>query len=801
MAPSAARASGADSAAKPAATLTEWLRRRTDEQLTDLLRRRPDLALPAPGDLATLASRLSVRSSVQRAVDQLDAFTLRVLEAAVLSASPDDHASAAATAKLLNGADPTPALQTLRQLTLIWGEDDRLRLVSSVTDAVGPYPAGLGRPIGVLLRTVSDVLLAPVLRNLDLPPATQPTSGLAIRDALSDPERVAGVIEDCGTGEREVLSRLAGGPPVGVVRNAFTPAEISDAASPPHRLIARGLLVPIDIQTVELPREVGLALRGGVLDHDLATTPPPLQVTARTPDELDRLAGTAVLETLRLVERLAGSWTRHAPSMLRAGGVGTRELRRTARDLDVSEELTALIIEVAAAAGLVGSTSVINPVYLPTTEFDHWVNREPSQRWVALASAWLGMSRQPSLINQRDERERLISALGPDVERGTVISVRRSTLAALAELPRGTAPNTPTEVLTRLAWLAPRRAGGQRAIAEAVLAEAELLGFTGAGGLTDFGRALLDGAPADANAALVAALPKPISEFLLQPDLTAVVPGPPTPELAQALTEAADLESSGGASVYRITEATLRRALDAGRTSAELAEFFRSHSRTPVPQGLSYLIEDVTRRHGVLRTGTASSYLRCDDESLLARVLLDSNLGALDLRRLAPTVVISSAPVARVLELLRGAGYAPSGEAADGAILNLTREQPRAPARPMRGARARTSPTTDAHLQELVRRLRSGDTLAEVTRRVQPTGQRIPGVTTAATLELLRNAIRAGDTVWVGYVDTHGTASQHTIVPISMAGGTLRGHDTDTGLLDAFALHHITGVSVVEPSS
>jgi hypothetical protein len=29
-----------------------------------------------------------------------------------------------------------------------------------------------------------------------------------------------------------------------------------------------------------------------------------------------------------------------------------------------------------------------------------------------------------------------------------------------------------------------------------------------------------------------------------------------------------------------------------------------------------------------------------------------------------------------------------------------------------------------------------------------------------------------------------------------MAGGTLRGHDTTTGVLEAFALHHITGVTL-----
>jgi predicted DNA-binding transcriptional regulator YafY len=97
-----------------------------------------------------------------------------------------------------------------------------------------------------------------------------------------------------------------------------------------------------------------------------------------------------------------------------------------------------------------------------------------------------------------------------------------------------------------------------------------------------------------------------------------------------------------------------------------------------------------------------------------------------------------------------------------------------------------------------VARLRAGDQLSELARTAPRTAQRVPGVTTAATMGLLRDAIRAGHTIWVGYVDGNGATSQHLITPISMAGGMLRGHDARTGRLSSFALHHITGVSVVE---
>ena len=98
----------------------------------------------------------------------------------------------------------------------------------------------------------------------------------------------------------------------------------------------RGLLVPVDAQTVELPREVGIALRPSPLGA-LEPDPPQIAVTEREPAELDRLGTTAVLDTLRLVDTLADTWTRTPPAQLRSGGVGVRDLRRTARDLGVDE--------------------------------------------------------------------------------------------------------------------------------------------------------------------------------------------------------------------------------------------------------------------------------------------------------------------------------------------------------------------------------------------------------------------------------------------------------------------------------
>ena len=782
--------------AASASTLTEWLRGRSDTELAELLRRRPDLALPAPADLPTLAARLGVRTSVQRAVDGLNAFVLRVLEALVLSADTDQRSSVAAATRLLE-TDAAQAVggavADLRALALVWGGGDQVHLATAVRESLGAYPAGLGRPAAVLLRQVPDASLAPVLRSLGLPPAAQPHAAAAIAEVLADPNRVRALIDECDQPQRDILDRLAAGPPVGVVRPR--PGDTPPAVT----LVMHGLLVALDGQTVELPREVGLQLRERPLGP-VAVDPTPIAVVERAPADLDRLGTTAVLEAVRLVDALADTWTAHPPAQLRSGGVGVRELRRTARDLGTDEATVALIAEVAVAAGLVNSTHSLEPVYLPTEEFDTWRRQGTATRWADLALTWLAMTRQPSLVGQRGDRERMITLLSPDAERGTAPALRSHVLDTLAELAPGHAPRAGDEVLAHLAWREPRRANNQRPALAAILAEADLLGITAAGGLTGYSRTLRSGSRAVAEQVLTGALPEPVDHFLVQPDLTIVVPGPPTTDLAAELALAADLESTGGASVYRITEASVRRALDAGRSGAQIAALIAQRSRTPVPQSLSYLIDDLARRHGTLRSGVASSYLRCEDEALLARVLSDRAAAPLQLRRIAPTVVISPASVGDVLDVLRDAGYAPAAESPEGEVIALGVDPPRAPARqPVRSVRPRTDPV--ANLADIVKRIRSGDALTEMTTRHTPASrlaQQVPGVTSAATMGLLREAIRAERTVLIGVAESDGAASRHVLIPISMAGGFVRGHQPGRDGLVSFPLHRISAATIVD---
>lgn len=170
--------------------------------------------------------------------------------------------------------------------------------------------------------------------------------------------------------------------------------------------------------------------------------------------------------------------------------------------------------------------------------------------------------------------------------------------------------------------------------------------------------------------------------------------------------------------MYRFTPASVRRALDAGRSAADLHAFLAAHSRTPVPQPLAYLIDDVARRHGHLRVGAASAYVRCDDDAVLGEILADRRSVPLGLRRLAPTVLAARTDPAALLEGLRSMGFAPAAETAEGDVVITRARAHRTPPRTAPAPVPDGPPEPDdALLEAAVRAVRAGDLAATAPRR------------------------------------------------------------------------------------
>ena len=367
---------------------------------------------------------------------------------------------------------------------------------------------------------------------------------------------------------------------------------------------------------------------------------------------------------------------------------------------------------------------------------------------------------------------------------------RRLLLATLAGLPPGTGVDA-ASASAALVWRRPRWAARlQPKPVTDLLAEAHALGALGRGAITTAFRKLLAGdAEDDVIAAMGKVLPAPIDYFLLQADLTVVAPGPLDRGLAEQLSEVATVESAGAAMVYRIGEQSIRRALDTGRTANEIHALFTKHSRTPVPQGLTYLVDDVARRHGQLRVGMAASFVRCEDPSLLAQAIATPALEQLDVRALAPTVAVSQSPIADVLAALRTAGFAPAAEDSSGTIVDIQSRGARVPA-PTRRRGYRPPPTPS--LQTL-------GAIVSVLRKVSATPRGGTRLDPAEAITQLQDAAHFQESVVIGYVDPAGVATQRVVAPINVRGGHLTAYDPAAGRVREFAIHRVTSVVSADP--
>ena len=768
-------------------TLAVELRARSDAELRQLLAERPDLATPTPGDLTVLAARTGVRVSVLRALERLDRSQLAVLDALVLV----DEPTRAAAERLLH-ADPGPALDRLRLLALVWGDDAALSVHPTVREVLD-RPAALGRPMAALLDRYSADSLTRIVDAAGHPVTTG--TGPGARDAVisalaarvADAEAVRADLAQLPDDEQAVLRQLAGDSPLGSVARALPVRPLPDAEGPVRTLISRGWLVAIDGDTVELPREVGMALRGDRPLGPGVQAAPPLDGATPGPGTIAGTAGRQAAETLRLTETALELWSASPPSVLRSGGLGVRELRTLARSLDADEPTTSLVLEVAYAAGLLDRSGEVADQWVPTTAYDSWLALDPPVRWVRLAQAWLTTPRLPSLAGQRDDRDKPMATLGFDLQRPGAPALRREVLDVLAEAPAGTAP-TEEAVLGRLAWRAPLRGGrGRDTWTRWVLAEAAALGVTGRGALPEASLALLADDADKAARAVARLLPEPGATLLLQNDLTAIAPGPLVPEVAREVALLADVESAGAGTVYRLSESSVRRALDAGRTAADVQAFLARVSTTGVPQTVSYLVEDVSRRHGVLRVGNASSYVRCDDAALVAEVVAARKLASAGLRALAPTVLVSPLPVGQLLEALRAAGYAPVAEGIDGAVV-LSRSVVARTAGRMRSPRTDPYALTPEQTARVVAHLREAD-------RRAASGPQVPDRSAAATVAVLQEAARSRRRVWIDYLAQEGSGGERVVLPLRVDGGYLTAHDEASGATRSFALHRISAVS------
>ncbi|MGO4957924.1 helicase-associated domain-containing protein [Luteococcus sp. Sow4_B9] len=576
-------------------------------QLARLVRLRPDLALPRPADLSELVERATGQTSTQLTLDSLDAWQRRV--ALALAASPDSISTRHLAALMAaDRSSVSSAVEALSQRALVWGTDRGWHLTRAARAAFGNHPAGLAGE------------------------STMPLTDTQIDDALAQ----------VGEDGRQVLERLLWDNPTGRVAQADRRASAT-SERPVDRLLFHRLVRPVDSDTIVLPREVALRLRGGRLFRDEVSPVVPAWPAPSDPGVGNKAGLGSAFELVASAEVVLDELGRMQPRPLATGALAKRDLAALAR-LAGGTERTLTILLAAERAGLIAGNAT---AWLPTTHFDEWLAADGWHRWTTLRDAWVAM-------------DSLVDTAAPALAPGNTVSwagrLRRMAVAQLASTSPGT-PVTSELLAARLTWLHPSWAK----LDLPVLCEHFLTEF-GWFGLVALGRStMLTEAVEDPG------FPQPVSEFLLQSDLTAVTPAPLTADASAVMNLLADRESSGGAGVHRFTADGIRRGLDAGWSAERIRIWITEHSATPVPQALDYLVDDVARKHGQVQVAAVASVATVDDPVILDAVMTHPDGRPLGLRRLAPTVLVSEAEPAELVDFLRRLGLAPVAQDASGA--------------------------------------------------------------------------------------------------------------------------------------
>jgi len=716
-------------------SFAQELRDRSDEDLTKLFSLRPDLITPVPADMTALSTRATSAPSLLRALETLNQWQFQVLE---VCAALEDHFTSKEVVALSDKAAEL-VIAYLHSIALLYRDGYGYRLPRAVRDILGNEPAGLG------------------------PQAASPID-------LS-------VIKKAPDSAKEILAKLTWGPPRGQV------GDIRKKGTGIHWLLENQLLIPIDTSTVALPREVGIHLRGNKVHQEILISQPKIEGPQVKSADIERAALASIANTLRWVQELMNYWSEETPTALQSGGLGVRDMKKASEHLGVDESCTAFIAELAYLAGLLNVEA--DGRILPSAQFDLWQNKEPEDQWRDLVSLWKVTSRVAGLIGRSDSRN--INALSTELDRSNAALIRRLVLELLLENP-GIAP-TVKSAQKAITWRYPHRRGISitAELVEWTLREAEWLGITGGSALSAFGAKFINDHD---DLGINAALPKPVEHILVQADNTAIAPGPLTIEVARMLSTFADIESRGGATVYRFSESSIRRGLDHGHSGDEIKTFLAKTSKTPIPQPLEYLIADVAKKHGKLRVGYANTYLRCEDQAIISAILSDKKLEHLSFRQISPQVLISDTESDEAMDELRRAGYFPSGENAQGTVVNMPIQiRSKARPKPPRIIGESLKPS-DQMLASAIRTLRTGERAA----KKRPIGE-IPRSTANETMDLLNEYLGKGVSLRIGYADSNGGVSLRIIDPLSISLGTLVARDHATNAITPFKIARITGVT------
>lgn len=646
--------------------LLDWLGTLPADKLAKVLANRVETFVPPrPRHLRALAARLTEPIAVTTTIRTFPTPIVEVLRVLAALQSPTSRDAVAA---LLGVAPDDPnfsdVIEVLAEFALAWETADG-QIHQPLAVALGwSSPLGLGRPVKGLLSMLDSQRLKDLARRYGLP-ANGSKQVLVDRmvTCLSDRDQILKVMKSAPAGTQAFLQPFIDGPAFGSapgMRSYFGSARGNSGVA--HWASNHGLLWYVDWDQAEMPREVGLALRGPEYHAPFTPKAPQITVVELDQEIVEKDAAIAAGHLLDRMVALLDLADKAPIATIKTGGVGQRELKRLAKVLHCGEDEIRVLLETAFDAHLIeDAEDGLRPAPVRRT----WARLGSAKRYEILVKAWWAGERAPLPTHGGPKSAALV--ISDHAEVGG--AVRRAMLTVLSELPSGTvvarSRDDWSELGASVAWGCPVY---PRDLVDlylpSALVEAELLGLSARGGASALGRALAAGEELASVAG--ESLTVTCQNALLGADLTAVVTGPPSAELAQVLDRLASRESRGTASVWRFAPATIRQAMDNGFTERQILGDLAAIASAGVPQPLDYLVRDVARRHGEVSVTSVVCVIRGVNPALLAEMVGHRKLVKLELSALAPTVLGSALPLDKTLAALREAGYYPVPAGLDG---------------------------------------------------------------------------------------------------------------------------------------
>jgi len=524
---------------------------------------------------------------------------------------------------------------------------------------------------------------------------------------------------------------------------------LSDAATALLGELADLLLIVRTDDRVHVPT----ALSGRLAVHmgrelpsaeELAATVPPVLTAIDDVDRslLERRAAEVAYATVAATAELLAELGNQPARELAKGGLALPDSKRLAEASGIALEALPRLFHRADEAGLVVRDGAF---WLESDLGAEWTQQSAAARWRRLAQCW---------------RERIPAPLRELVAR------RSEALTA-------------TDLRDDVRWFYP--AGGRwlEEGLDRLVDDAEALGLAVAGEPVEAGRLVLSGDIDRAARQLAAHFPAQVDKVYLQHDLTIVSPGPLEPSLDARLRGFADVEGRDLASTYRMSAASVNRALAAGESAGSILEFLKGLSLTGIPQPLAYLVGEASARFGSVRVAVADdedapakAAIRSDDEQLVRTLAVDQSLASLGLRQTGPHRLLSRFPPEVVFWALSDARYPVAAEDADGNIVRLRRHRLASAPLPV--------PKADPITALLERVLETGD----------------EGATEQAWLaRQLEAAARAKETLTVTVIMPGGQTADYLLAPASVANGRLRARDRRADIERTLPLSAIAAVS------